>query len=792
MLSPRWRKVLRDLAGYRTRTLLVVLCLAVGTFAVGVIAGTRAILAREMAAAYRAIGPAHAVLYTNPFAEDLLPAARSVEGVAWAEARRSVLLRARAGAGAWRDLELVGIPDFRDMRVNRIRPWRGAWPPPERELLLEREAVRLLGADVGATLEVQTARGDARVLRVAGLAHDLTRPPAIMAGQAYGYVTLETLAWLGEPRAFDELHLRVAGDPGDRDAVRRVAEAVRDRLERAGTRVHWIWLPDPERHPAEDVLSPLLLLLGALGGLSLLAAAFLAVNTVHAVLVQQVRQIGVMKALGADALHVAGIYLGMVLALGLLAAGLALPLSALGARALSAYIARLANTDIASFAIPAAVFAAQGLVGVALPLLTGLVPVAAASRMPVREALASYGIATAFGRGALDRLLERLRGLPRPLVLSLRNGFRRKARLALTLGALTLAGAVFVSVFGVRASLLRTLDEALAYWQYDVEVRFARPYRVEALLREARSVPGVAAAESWSFGSARRGVPGGGEESLLLVALPPDTRLLRPTLVAGRWLLPGDENALVLNSEALKRHPGLDPGDEVELRLDGKDTRWRVVGVVRGTMAGPMAYVPYGYFSRLMGSPGRAGGVMVVGTEHSPEAQRRLARLLEGHFRSRGYAVRSVESIAFHRERIAYQFNVLTGFLLVMALLLAAVGALGLAGTLSLNVLERSREIGVMRAIGADDGDIRRLVLAEGWVIGGLSAALAGLLALPLSRLLSDAVGYAFMQAPLSFRFAPEGVALWLAVVALLATLAGLLPAWQAARLSIREVLAYE
>lgn len=792
MLGPRWRKVLRDLAGYRSRTLLVVLCLAVGTFAVGLILGTRAILVREMAAAYRAIGPAHAVLYTDPFAEQLLPVVRAVEGVAWAEARRSAVLRARAGTGAWRDLELVAIPDFRGMRVDRVRPWRGAWPPPERGLLLEREAVRLLGVGVGTALEVRTASGDTRTLRVAGLAHDLTRPPAIMAGQAYGYVTLETLAWLGEPRAFDELHLRVSGDPRDREGVRRVAEAVRDRLERAGVRVHWIRLPDPERHPAEDVLAPLLLLLGALGGLSLLAAAFLALNTVHAVLAQQVRQIGVMKALGADTLQVAGIYLGMVLALGLLAAGLAMPLSALGARALSAYIARLANTDIASFAIPPAVFAAQALVGVVLPLLTGTAPVLSTSRIPVREALASYGIPATFGRGTLDLVLARLRGLPRPLVLSLRNAFRRKARLALTLAALALAGAVFVSVFAVRASLLRTLDEALSYWQYDAEVRFARPYRVGALTQEAMGVPGAVAAESWSFASARRDAPGGGEESLWLVALPPDTRLLRPRLLAGRWLLPGDENALVLNSEALKRFPDVRVGDEVVLRLEGKDTRWRVVGVVRGVMVGPLGYVPFGYFSRLAGSPGRAGGVMVVGADHSPEGQRRLARLLEEHFRRRGYALRAAESIAFHRERIAYQFDVLTGFLLVMALLLAAVGALGLAGTLSLNVLERSREIGVMRAIGAGEGDIRRLVLAEGWAIGGLSAALATALALPLSRLLSDAVGYAFMRAPLSFRFAPEGVLLWLGAVGILATLAGLLPAWQAARLSIREVLAYE
>jgi putative ABC transport system permease protein len=128
----------------------------------------------------------------------------------------------------------------------------------------------------------------------------------------------------------------------------------------------------------------------------------------------------------------------------------------------------------------------------------------------------------------------------------------------------------------------------------------------------------------------------------------------------------------------------------------------------------------------------------------------------------------------------------------VMALLLAVVGGLGLMGTMSINVLERRREIGVMRAIGADNRAILAIVIVEGMLIGALSWVLGVLLALPLSKALSDAVGAGFIQAALSFRFSTGGAGLWLLVILLIAAIASLLPARGAARITVREVLAYE
>ena len=254
--------------------------------------------------------------------------------------------------------------------------------------------------------------------------------------------------------------------------------------------VLFVFVPPPGEHPANDLLAGVFLVLGFLGLLALLASGFLVVNTVNAIIAQQTRQIGVMKAVGARNRQVAVLYLGMVLAYAVLSLCVALPLGALGAYALTVFTASLVNFDVTTFFAPPEVLALEIAVGLLVPLLAALVPVWHGVRVTVREAVSSTGIADRFGRSRFDRAIQRVRGLPRPTLLSIRNTFRRKSRLVLTLSALTLGAAVFMAVFTVRASLYQTLDDALAYFDYDVQVELAGSARADLLETEAERVPG--------------------------------------------------------------------------------------------------------------------------------------------------------------------------------------------------------------------------------------------------------------------------------------------------------------
>jgi putative ABC transport system permease protein len=795
MFSPRWSKVFADVWSNKTRTALVVLSIAVGVFAVGMVAGTNAILAREVVAAYMAVNPADASLYPDSFDDDLIHVVRDIPGVKEAAGSRAISVRLKTGPDQWRDMTIFAVPDFADVRINQFRPYAGSYPPRDREVLFERSSLPLTGgAQLGSTVTVELPDGKIRELKVAGTVYTPNLPPAALFNNTYTFVTFETLEWLGASRDYNELSITVDGDRMDKAHIAEVAKRVRDKVEAGGRTVYFTYIPEPATHPADSAIRPLLTLLGALGVLSLFASGFLVVNTIAALLTQQLRQIGIMKSIGARSGDIFAMYLATVLLYGLLALLVGSALAYAGAAGLASYLGGLMNTELTSTALPTSIWLLMAAIALLVPLLASIQPVLAGVSVTVREAVSGYGLGKGrFGKGRIDHLLERIRGLSRPLMLSLRNTFRRKGRLVLTLTTLTLSGVIFIAVFGVRASLLLTLDDAIKYFNYDVQFSFNRPYRVEQIERVALSVPGVTAAETWGFSSVRRLRADDTEsDSYTMIAPPADAQMIAPTIVEGRWLTPGDESAIVVNTSVTRKEPDLKVGDVLTLTIDGRESDWTVVGVVRGIGDQPLVYANYPFYSRVTRLAGRAGFGIVQVFPSDPETQARVAAQLEERFESLGMQVTQTQTIASIRQQNEVQFNIIVAFLLVMALLLALVGGLGLMGTMSINVIERTREIGVLRAIGASDGQVLRIVVVEGVLIGALSWALAALLSLPVSKLLSDAVGYAFFQMPLTFAFSPAGALIWLALVTAIAALASVLPARGATRITVREVLAYE
>lgn len=429
-----------------------------------------------------------------------------------------------------------------------------------------------------------------------------------------------------------------------------------------------------------------------------------------------------------------------------------------------------------------------------MPLLAALFPIVSGTRVSVREAMDDYGVEQGqFGGGLVDRLAERVRGLPAPLLLGVRNTFRRKGRLALTLVALTLAGAIFVAVTSVQASLDLTLENLLKYWQFDAQVQLTRPYRISRIERVASGIPGVVNVECWGVADAYRLRPDGSEgESIYLYAPPAETAMIEPVLMQGRWLLAGDENAVVVTAYLLAGEPDLALGDEIVLKIGEREAGWRIVGVVQMPQPVSIAYVNYPAFARQIRDAGQASIVNVMAEGHDEGAHQNLAEALEEQFVHAGMGVASILTLSRARESTEVYFSIIVTLLMAMAILLATVGGLSLAGMMGINVLERTREIGVMRAIGASDSALLEVFVTEGVVVGLLSWTMGIPAALGLGKLLSHAVGMQFLRAPLSYRFSAQGALLWLVLVALLSAVATLIPARDGARVSVRQTLAYE
>lgn len=793
MIAPRWRKVFRDIWRNKSRTVLVVFSIAIGVGAIGMVATTNQILSKELPENYAKVNPAHARILTSSFDDELLNVLDDIEGIDEIEGRYNIGVRMKVGPEEWRDIDLAVFEDFNEIKINRFFPESGAWPAGDGQLLVERASLVLTQASQGDIIEIETPNGQRRKLVLAGLTHDINQPAGTFTNQPKGYINFNTLESFGYGKGYNEILLTVENENPTRIEIREITKEVESKIEKSGRIISGTIIPNPGQHWFQNFLTPMAAILTILGIIIILISSLLIINTITATMAQQVRQIGMMKAVGATTGQLITLYEFSLLLIGLIALLIAIPMSIFGTQFAIGILTGIINFDVIDISIPIQVLLLQVTLCIFIPMIVALIPILSGARITVNEAINDYGLKATFGEGWIDKALSYIRGLPRPILLSLRNTFRRKSRLILTLLALILGSAIFVGVISTYFALIGTLDEALSYYGFDIIVSFNRPYRIEQIESEITNYPGVVDFENWGITSTRILNSDGSESnSIILVAPPVETKLINPTILAGRWLLPDDEQAIVINTDVLTEAPDVRVGHEILMNIDGTPKPWRVVGITRSVMAGPMAYTNYPYFTRVMGRYGLSSAVYLSTVQHDQQFQEQVAKSLEEHFEKRGINVASSNIVAELRNTAVTQFNVIFLFLLMMAILLTVVGAFGLAGTMGLNVIERTREIGVMRAIGASNGDVSRIVVFEGVVIGIISWIFGVLLAYPLGWLLTEVMGRGFLRSPITYIYSYQGAFGWLIAVIIMAAIASYLPARSATRVPVRDVLAYE
>jgi putative ABC transport system permease protein len=794
MIRPRWRKVLRDLWDNKVRSLLVVASIFIGVFSVGLTVAMYLMIGEDLNTSWSATRPSNATIYTSPYEPEFLETIRRLPGVGGAEGSRGVSVQLRVGPDRWIPLYLTARPDYGESQIDLLKPQAGVWPPDDQQLVIERASLQWANAEIGDVVEIKLADDTLRKIPLVGSVHDAQAGPGSQLGLS-GYVTLDTLEWLHSDTGLTSIAITVSESSLDKSHIQSVADGVAERVHQSGGSVYYVYVPPPGKHPGYDSVLGVIAIIGALGFMSLILAGFLIYNTFTALMVQHVRYIGMMKAIGARRSQIIGMYLVLIMTFSFLALVPAIPLSTYAASMVGFIVSQQFNYETLGFrAIPAVILLQVG-VGLGIPLLAGILPVYTGTHITVHKALSTYGLGNGqIVRGLVDRLVENIRGLSRPLLISLRNTVRRKGRLVLTLTTLTLGGAIFVSVFNLRASLVVDIEQIGKYFLADANVGFYQPYRLLEIEQYLRQIPGVKRVEGWAGANAELlREDGTGSDSVSVIAPPVDSDLVDPVLLQGRWLVPGDENAIVLNSAFWKSHPGLKVGDEIQLDINDHETTWRVVGFFKFPGdSGLLAYTTYEYLTDLMHAPKRAYSIRIVGSDHSPEAQNKLAKQVESVLKSRGFQIGQVQTSSMLSEANAQVVNIIVGFFLFFAILVAVVGAIGLMGTMSMNVLERTREIGVMRAIGASNGAVFRIVLMEGMLIGLLSWGLGALAAIPITRVLYDILSQAVFESEGTAVITQQGFAIWLGAALILSALACLVPARSAARMTVRDVLVYE
>ena len=811
MMRPRWRKVFHDLTGSLSRTLLVVISIIVGVFSIGVITGTYVIISQDMSASYAANNPMNVELLTDGFNSTLVQAVKDMHGVKQAEGRRVFGMQVRLpGTSQWMPTNVVAINNFATQKINLMHVLAGTGQPAKNQVLLEKKVLDSLNVKVGDSLEFLLDNGTTRTMKVVGIVQDPSTGAGDFLADPYIYISTNSLSDLRQPDLYNRLYATLTTGQNDDASLRQMAAAIKDNVEKSGVTVQQTSSFQTNLHPLASTVQAILGILLVLGVLILFLSSSLIANTLNALLNQHLRHIGVMKLVGGRRSQIFAMYIVLILAFGTIALLIAVPLGGQGAYTLAAYIANMINFNLLGYRIVPLAFAIQIVVGLAVPLLAGLGPVLNGSRITVLRALSGdmildekkHSIQAKPRESAWERfqvwfttgLARRGVHIPRPLLISLRNTFRRRGRLMLTLFTLTMGGAIFIAVFNVRVTLHDYINSIGHYFLADVSLDFNQTYRLNEVKNTALQVPGVLAVEGWSYASAEAIKPDGTVGDTLTILAPPvNSRLVDPVMVSGRWLQPGDQKAITISEDILAKFPALAPGRTIRLKINGHTDNWTVVGIFKfASQDQTVAYGTYETISKVTHTTDHAFTFRIVTDNHTPAYQQMMSNRLDKYFRDQGYQVSAARSGDSTLKSAAGSLDILVTFLLIMALLTAVVGSMGLMGTMGMNVLERTREIGIMRSIGAVDGEVMRTVIVEGMLIGGISWLIGALLSFPITYLLSDIVSLAIFQSPISVHFTYQGFAIWLLVVLALSAVASILPARNAARLTIREVLAYE
>lgn len=775
------RKALRDLSQRKLRAALTIIGIVIGVAGIVAIITTSTNLTEAQRAAYNNNSQEDLRWWVGGVGSGLVQAVAALPNVAEVERRGDYVTKWWAGE-TWRDIRFLGLGDFADQRVNQVTLVEGRWPQ-RGEVALEASVRDVTPVQIGDEVVYRAGPANERhTLRVSGFAKSPSYPAATVIGISVGYAEAREvrrmLGWEGDNNLLVRLR-----DFDDRFTTRTNIEQI---MQRRGLNYGSFRMRDPANYTGKRELDALILMMFAFSAVGLIISGFLVANTLAAVVSEQMGEIGAMKAIGATSGRIMRIYLlaGLVYGVVGTAAGLALGL-ALGYGLLS-YLTNLLNLPLGALYIePLALLAGAG-IGLGVTTAAALFPAWRGTAIPVRQALESYGISATYGQGVIDRLVQRVSRLPRIPAMALRNLARRKTRNATTGLVVALATGAFLAAQSTSASVDASIDALYDLYDVDAWVWFQQPVG-RGFTTTLHTLPEVRAAEAWANSG------GTIEDTRTSVwGLPVDTGLYRKQIVAGRWYYDGEwDGAVITTKLAGARRLGL--GDRFELNVGGEAALLRVVGIVDdnaaalgSTLVGKV-YLPVDQLSRLLHRQGAADFFGVQFDQRDPATVDATLAALERKFRTL-----SPGTAPAYQDRASSKeaSRILSLLLYAMVIIVAIIGGIGIANTLTLNVLERRREIGVMRAIGAGNIHLVQAFLTEALALGGGGYVLGVLLGYPLTWLFLTLLSTVLF--PMAVVFPLENVFLAALFTLGLTLLSSIGPALGAARLRVSVALRYE
>ena len=790
MVSALSRKSITDLSRRRSRTVFSVVTLALAVASIGLFA-LPTLMNRAMYGAVTADRLPDLTVYMRPLRLDSaqLGALGHLPNVLTVEPRS--FFGGRVYVGYRRaSMEVRGVLDFGHQRVNVVHVASGSAPGPGEVLTDVQNANQgLLAAGKGQVVRIIGADGIARRLRVSGEGRNLDGgQDAAANGVIVFYATVQTVASLSHVNGFDTLAFRLTDTRPA--AVRATVTAVRDTLAAVPGFSGFNDLPvvrPAGDWPGKSSFDTFTKFFYVITLLALLAALVLISNTISALVGEQTSEIGMMRALGGRRRQIAAVYLKTALLLG--ACGTVFGV-VFGLAIANLLVRAFGNTFAVNtgFGVAAWVLLVSLLVGLLAPPLAALPSIRRAVRLPLRDALHAAGSATG-SQDAGDRLLRRIRFLPRTTQIGLRNVGRRRRRSLATAFAIAFAVGSLIAVLCLAAGIAQTSRTSWGDHGEDVRISSEGRHPLDAqAARLISTTPGVARIEPTFVTDVKLA----GKDARIWAIR--QATMFHYRIGTGRWFTPSEERArarVAVVEADIAGATGTKLGHLIRVQTASGPVSLRVIGISTNQQEnGAALYVPLTTMHALLpGIPADANDYWVQTTSHDHTFVDRITTRIEDTLTNHGYDVSSEIKYVRLNNEIA-NYRALTNTIILLGFLIVAISMAGLANALTMSVLERTREIGILRSIGAHARDIRRIFAAE-----TLAIALTGwLIAIPVGYLLARLLVWLVKQVAnvtIPFTFPAWYLVPALAGTILLALLITLLPIRRAVRYKPGDALRY-
>lgn len=789
MFNTGTKKVIRDLLQEKRRTLTVMLAMVIGVFAVAMMSSSKSLLDKNLTENFQRTNPASFSLFVKNANDSLLTQIENNAAINQVTTRQSIWIRMKKPDGAFLPVLLYVVNDVQNPVISTYNLDEGKYPNSKNEIIIERTGKKLEPLQTGQSLELHFPGFAEANYTLSGFTHDAGIAPSWMEGYLYGYVSSNTLPDEYLARFPTEIKCTVAEDQFNRKHIEAVAKQTQAQLENAGISVITTEIHEPGVHMHQKQMNALMFLILNFGILALVLSCFLIINMISAIMAKEIRQIAIMKSTGASTLQITRIYITTILIMAIASIAIGTPLGLLAGKAFSTFNASMLNFELFDVSTEPFVLLIIVLTGICLPLIMSVFPILNSSRVSVQKALNDTGVESGQGHG--NFITKTSRFFSGSFILALKNAFRRKTRLALTVISLSVGGAIFITAFNIRQSTSISIDDVFDNQPQDIMYVLTEPCGEDQI---AHIISNEKVNYELGFRSQGSFVYEQGQNSntFNVTAIDENSQLITPAILDGRWIEKG-KHELVLNQLLQTENPDLQIGGKVTLSINLRTQEYTIVGVCKEMFTPAGLFMAKDEFAEQLNlSPG-SGSLLLI--DALTEDQNNIAAInssIEKALKASNINIVSSITKADYKKAVVEHLLIIMAMLLSMTLLVVVVGGMGMATSININVSERIRELGILRAIGMLKKDIRLMVMTEAITMGALSWLLAIVLSVPLSAFLGNQFFSIFFESSMNVSISSTGIAAWLILALVIGTVSSVAPANRIIKRQITEVLSYE